>query len=104
MANGNNGNRTATGKRVQSQPVWRLNTRNDSPVFWSDIDPGVMRLCIDAVARSGGAIMLGTTSDGGAYSICVLSGNEKAKDYPHSKEECEATLKQMADWFVALEL
>lgn len=43
--------------------------------------------------------MFGVTTDGGAYSICVLHGSQKVKEYPHTTEECEAVLANLTDWF-----
>lgn len=100
MSNGNNPFLKPNGKKDNRAPVWRTNKVSDNVCHWGDIDPTTLRLAIDAVTRAGGAIMLGLTSDGGAYSICVLQGNEKAKEYPHGKLEAEETLKALADWYV----
>lgn len=60
--------------------------------YWSDADATALRLAVDAVSRAGGAIMFGLTQDGGAYSIMVLLGQDKAKLYPHGPTELAETL------------
>lgn len=79
--------------------AWRKNTSPALEVRWSDIDSGVLQMAVDAVAQAGGAIILGCTRDGGAYSIVVLTDQEKAKEYPHSIEDCEALLTALTSAF-----
>lgn len=86
-------------KQTQNGLSWR---KNDGPALechWSDVDAKALALAIDAVTRGGGAIMFGLTQDGGAYSICVLSGTDKAKEYPHGAVECTQTLTDITDYF-----
>lgn len=80
--------------------VWRKNLRPAVECYWSDVDPAKIRRAIDAATRAGGAIMFGLTSDGGAYSLCILSGADKVKDYPHGAVECEETLLSIEQMFV----
>lgn len=91
--------------KQQQQPTngTRLNFRkNLRPVveyYWSDVDPGMIVEAIDAVTREGAAIMFGRTSDGGAFSLLILHGNEKAKEYPHTVEECQDLLRDIKNEF-----
>jgi len=90
----------ATGKRqVEVGALWKRNTPLFALCYWSDVDPTAVRHCIDAVTRAGGAIMLGLTSDGGAFSICVLHGEDKIKEYPHGVSECLDLLQALAEYF-----
>ncbi len=43
--------------------------------------------------------MLGVTSDGGAFSILVLHGDEKMRDYPHGIGECNESLAELENAF-----
>jgi len=90
-AKGNNGAR----KTKSVVGLWRPNKGNDGAVQWSDIDASVIRLFVDSVARAGGAAMMGVTTDGGAYSICVLLDNQKIKQYPSGKADCEDLLRSI---------
>lgn len=93
---------TGNGKPTKKpqQLVWRKNLRPPVECHWSDIDPAIIRRTIDAATRAGGAVMFGVTSDGGAFSICVLHQNDKLKDYPHGKDECEQALLGVEQMFV----
>lgn len=92
--------RKQNGKAGPKPLVWQKNLRSAVECYYSDIDPATLRRAIDAVTRGGGAIMLGITSDGGAYSVCVLHDDQKLKDYPHGKEECEEALLALEAMFV----
>lgn len=76
---------------------WRENRGTAAEVVWGTVDASVLRLVIDSVTRAGGAIMFGRTSDGGAYSICVLQDDQRLKEYPHTTEECEELLRAIAE-------
>lgn len=92
MAQLNDKKNVARGKTGNSTLVFRQNLRPAVEVNWSDIDPLIIRRATDAVARAGGAIMFGRTSDRGAFSICVLYADQKLKEYPHSVDDCIQTL------------
>jgi len=80
--------------------VWRKNTSAISTCDWSTVDANLLRGAVDSVAKAGGAIMFGITADGGAYSLCLLQGDQKVKEYPHSTEELNETLRGMIQWYV----
>lgn len=80
---------------------WRKNSGPAIECYWSEADATKLRLAVDAVTRRGGAIMFGLTQDGGAYSICVLSGTDKAKEYPHGAAELAQTLTDIAEYFTS---
>lgn len=73
--------------------------RPGTSVTWSDIPNQLLRDAIVAVADNGAAIMLGRTSDGGALSITVLDGQDKIREWPHSVDDCETTLRWLIDMF-----
>lgn len=80
----------------------RSNLRPVIEIHWSDIDATSIRGALDAVTRMGGAIMFGRTSDGGALSICILDGDSKIKEYPHTVEEAEAVMSAILEEWVGL--
>lgn len=90
-----------TGKQsAGKQPfkmVRRTNLRPVIEIHWSDIDPQHIRGAVDAITRAGAAVLLGRTSDGGALSICILDGDSKIKEYPHTTEETEQLLAAILD-------
>jgi len=86
--------------QIQKSLVWRKNAPTGALCDWSAIDPAILRGAVDAVTKSGGAIMFGVTADGGAFSICILQGDQKVKEYPHSTEELEEMLKGITQWYV----
>jgi len=93
------------GKPSENKPyqvVRRTNLRPVMEVHWGDIDPTLIRLAIDACTRKGAAIMAGRTSDGGALSVCILDGDTKIKEYPHSVADAEALLRAIAEEYVEL--
>lgn len=99
MANGNNPMKGPHAKPIPKNPVWRKNIQGTVVCTWRDIDPSTLRGCVDAVTTAGGAILLGLTTDGGAYSVCILQDNEKIKEYPHSAAECQDLLRGIMDWY-----
>ena len=91
------------GKPNANQPTplrRRTNLRPVLEIHWGDIDATAIRLAIDAVTRAGGAIMVGRTSDGGALSVCILDGDTKIKEYPHTVDEATALLRAIAEEYV----
>lgn len=91
----------ANGKRqVEVGSLWKRDTPMAVICHWSDVEPQVIRGCVDAITRAGGAIMLGLTSDGGAFSICVLYDQDKIKEYPHGTSECTDLLLALTQYFV----
>jgi hypothetical protein len=94
------------GKELRNkQPVPLRRQSNLRPVmeiYWSSIDPSDIRGAIDAVTRSGAAIILGRTSDGGALSVCILNGDQKIREYPHTVEDAKSLLRAVMDEFVGI--
>lgn len=80
---------------------FRRNDTGTSECFWSQVDAEKLRLAVDAATRRGAAIILGLTSDGGAYSLCVLDTSGKAKEYPHGKASCEEVLDGITEYYTS---
>lgn len=66
---------------------------------WGEIPNQVIRDAVCAVTNAGGAIMFGRTSDKGAFSITVLDGDERVREWPHTAEECEQSLRWICGMF-----
>lgn len=57
----------------------------DGPrITWEDIPSDDIRALVTDVNRVGGAIILGSTSDGGALSITILMGDDRIREWPTS--------------------
>lgn len=80
--------------------VFRKNIRVLDVAAWKDVDASLLRSAVHAATMAGAAIILGVTSDGGAYSICVLDQDQKVKEYPHGVDECEQSLQDIIDFYV----
>lgn len=82
------------GGSKRTTPAPRPNGRHFNSVSYRDIEPATIASIVEIVAHSGGAVMFGRTSDEGAYSICILNGNEKIKEYLRDQSE----MQQLLDW------
>jgi len=98
MSQTNDKNIKGPRKASEARPVWRVNGGQAHSCDWLAVDPAILQRCVAAVTASGGAIMFGRTSDGGAFSLVVLRGNEKIKEYPHTAEACHEMLDAIAEY------
>lgn len=80
----------------------RNNLRPLFPIYWNEADAEKLRLAVDCVTRAGAAIMLGRTSDGGALSVCILDGDTKIKEYPHTADEVADVVQAIIDEYAGL--
>lgn len=78
---------------------FRKNKQADAECLYTDVDATLLRDAVDAVTRMGAAIMFGKTSDGGAYSVMLLDGNEKVREYPHGAEELGDMLRRIVQTY-----
>ena len=76
---------TRNGKSIA--PVVRNNLRVVNHVSWRNISPQLIADLVRIVTSNGAAIMFGVTSDGGAFSLCVLDNTNKIKEYPRDDTE-----------------
>jgi len=60
----------------------------------------VLALAVSRVCNAGDAILFGTTRDGGALVVTVLSGEEREKWYPDDERSIGAALTQIADAYL----
>jgi len=99
MASTGNGKPARAGVQKTQPLMWRKNLSPVVEVRWRDVSEDVLATCVDKVTQNGAALILGLTSDGGAYSVCVLSGQDKVREYPHSVAECEDLLRSIGEFF-----
>jgi hypothetical protein len=78
---------------------WRESGQAGVECTWNDIPTVTIGTVIQSVTNAGAAIILGRTSDHGAYSICVLDGTQKIKEYPHGSEACCALLQSLIEHY-----
>lgn len=65
------------------------------PVRWADVQPELIVDAVQAVTGVGDAIMFSVTTDGGAYSVTVMSGGKSDKAWPKTAEACAEVLLQV---------
>lgn len=62
---------------------------------WAEIPASLIIDAILAVTRVGDGITFSRTSDGGAFSLTILSGGKSAKVWPNTEEQCAEVLQQI---------
>lgn len=69
--------------------------RGDSEADVRGANPELVWAAVCAVMAEGGAVMFGTTSDGGALCITVLDGGDRHKEYCHDADEINYFLESV---------
>jgi hypothetical protein len=62
---------------------------------WGRIDGEMLRTLTEHATRADGAVMLGYTRDGGAYSIKVYTDNDVSKFYAHTDAELYVVMQEV---------
>ena len=101
MATNETPRRQPNPRRSNGNGGRRISPREIHTADWAEITNQVIRDAVCAVTAAGGAIMFGRTSDKGAYSITVLDGDERIREWPHTVEECESALRWICEMFTA---
>lgn len=97
---GTYGNGKAKATKTGASPLfWRNNKGPALLSDWKDIDAELLSDFIARVTVGGAGVILSLTSDHGAFSITVLMDDEKVREYPVGKLECEDTLRSIRDYF-----
>jgi hypothetical protein len=55
---------------------------------------------LDRVTRSGDALVIGRTRDGGAISITVISGDDREKLYASTDDELAAVITELCEAYL----
>jgi len=90
-----NGTGSKPNGTLKTPPTIRRNYKQRELLTYSGDAAEIVSSMVDVCTRNGAAIMFGLTSDGGAFSVCCLSRDEKIKEYPSSVAE----LEQLYMWF-----
>lgn len=69
---------------------------SSTPIGWDEVDAVALAALVAAVTNAGDALILGRTSDGGALSLTILSGNDKHREYLSDPEKANNTIRQLA--------
>jgi hypothetical protein len=88
------------GTSKSTLSMWRSNRRAVEAVDYGGVDRDKLVSAITMATGAGAAIMFGITSDAGAFSICVLHGDEKIKEYFHTVGELNDFLASLCEEFV----
>lgn len=72
---------------------FKQNKQSNGDCMYSDVDKDLLCNAIDEATKKGAAIMFGLTGDGGAFSVMILDGNDKAREYPHGAVEMNDLLR-----------
>lgn len=64
-------------------------------VSWDEIDPLTIMRFVHAVTEAGDACTFGRTSDKGALSVTILTGQDRLKEYYKDADEAERGLKEL---------
>jgi hypothetical protein len=99
MDNANKPQRRPNNPATSGKRERKTGPRPRSTVSWSEVDNQLLRDAIVSICDNGAAVIFGKTTDGGALSITVLDGNDKIREWPHSIEDVENTLRWLVDMF-----
>jgi hypothetical protein len=99
VSNGNENNprpkHNHDNRSDRQEPRERM-SRPRSAVSWAEVTAASIAGFVTAITNAGSACILGRTSDGGALSITVLSGNERFREWPHTADEATEVLEYLA--------
>lgn len=83
-------------KKLADRRASRRVKRSSSQVAdWGSCDADVLRRAVECVAKAGGALRLGYTSDGGAYAVGIYGDGEPYTDYVRPEESIEDYLSAL---------
>lgn len=86
----------------------RASAKKDMPVLrgsgaghadWANADPARVFRIVCSVAAAGGAVRLGYTRDGGAYSVGIYLGDNSKTYYCNDKDGINETLDNLQEYF-----
>lgn len=73
-----------------------VQTNGSKPASWDGVSPEIVGEAVLAVLDAGDAMMVSTTSDGGAVRITLFEGDSKHSTYVHTPTELEAVMRGIA--------
>jgi hypothetical protein len=69
--------------------------QSHSHLEWGVLDAKLIGELVQEVTRSGDAVLLGTSRDGGTLVITICSGDQRIKFYASSAEQAESRLQEL---------
>ena len=92
--------RSETHAQARAKTKPRMNEGQQAAnVSWGLANPEMLAWCIASVVKDGGALIFGTTRDGGALSITVLYGDDKEKYYITPSDDLNLKLKEIGEYY-----
>lgn len=86
----------AAQKRANKYAGSNQAASSGTPIGWDEVDAVTVAAFVAAVTNAGDAVILGRTSDGGALSVCILSGDTKHREYLSDPDAAVEALKRLA--------
>jgi len=86
-ATDNDGYAKKSGKPSLAERLGAVKSQSSEVPDWGRIDGDTIRSFVERATRDDGAVMLGYTRDGGAYSVKVYAGGDPIKYFVHSDAE-----------------
>lgn len=68
-------------------------------VSYREVDTTKLVQLLEVCTHSGGAVLFGITSDGGAFALTFFAGNDRKKVYAPDVEALEAILEEWSDYY-----
>jgi hypothetical protein len=93
-SNGNEIGKPRSVPRTADTPRWNF-AQQQEPVEWSAIDHYLIGEVVAAVTSKGDAVLFGSTSDGGALVLSVLSNPPTPKTYFKPSDDVEYALRSL---------
>jgi len=90
-ANAPRGERAYNDRRITGKPTTRIQ--------WLDVDAERLQSAVNIVAENGGCIILSKTSDGGALSCTVITGNDRLREWPASVDAAHEVFDGLKSYF-----
>lgn len=95
---------TRNEKTANKRKSNRRDRGRSEGVSYADVDGGTLLRCLDTVAAKNGAIRLGTSRDGGAFSVGVYGDGDPYTEYVGKGEDINEYFEGLAAYFAELDL
>jgi hypothetical protein len=86
------------GVAEPGSPTGPWDKESERTFGWRDVDAATLAGAVAATTVAGCGIVLGTTTDGGAISICVLDGERRPRIYAADAGSAEQKLRMLTEW------
>ena len=83
----------------QNRKPRRLQRRSTETADWQAADAELVKRCISAAAKDGGALRFGYSRDGGAYAVGIYGDGDPYTELVKPSEDIDAFLKDVLELF-----